>query len=203
MNRESLKALDLSDEQIEKVMAEHGKDVNDYKSQLTEKENTVQSLESEKETLSKQITTLEKKANDYNSLEEQNNKLQEEIKDYKIQVSSNDLDKQILKEVSKDAYDPDDVFHFINKDKFNRDEESGEITNFNEVIQELRESKGYLFNQSNNSSDNNDNPGEEEKKPGNPEYKSGGQQGNGKQEVDYSKRGKDLANELFGNQKEE
>lgn len=201
MNRESLKALDLSDEQIDKVMAEHGKDVNDYKSQLTEKDNTVQSLESEKETLSKQITTLEKKANDYNSLEEQNNKLQEEIKDYKIQVSSNDLDKQILKEVSKDAHDPDDVFHFIDKDKFNRDEESGEITNFNEVIQELRESKGYLFNQSSNLGGSDDS--KEEKKPGNPEYKSGGQQGNGKQEVDYAKKGKDLASALFPNQKEE
>ena len=183
-------------------MTEHGKTVNDYKSQLTEKDNAVQSLESEKETLSKQITTLEKKANDYNSLEEQNNKLQEEINDYKIQVSSNDLDKQILKEVSKDAYDPDDVFHFIDKEKFNRDEESGEITNFNEVIQELRESKGYLFNQSSNPGGSDD-PKEEEKKPGNTEYKSGGQQGNGKQEIDHSKKGKELANMLFPNQKEE
>ncbi len=202
MNRESLKALDLSDEQIDKVMAEHGKDVNDYKSQLTEKDNVVQSLESEKETLSKQVTTLEKKANDYNSLEEQNNKLQEEIKDYKIQVSSNDLDKQILKEVSKDAYDPDDVFYFIDKDKFNRDEESGEITNFNEVIQELRESKGYLFNQTNNSNDEGGSKEKDTPPPSN-NYKSGGQQGNGKQEVDHSKKGKELANMLFPNQKEE
>ncbi|MBM6628568.1 phage scaffolding protein [Mammaliicoccus vitulinus] len=203
MNRESLKELGLSDEQIEKVMTDHGKAVGVYKSQLTEKDSEVQSLESEKETLSKQITTLEKKANDYNSLEEQNNKLQEEIKDYKIQVSSNELDKKILKEVSKDAYDADDVFHFINKDKFNRDEESGEITNFNEVIQELRESKGYLFNQSSNSSSANDNPGEEETTPGNPEYKSGGQQGNGKQEINYENKGKELASKLFPNQKEE
>ncbi|WP_314347672.1 phage scaffolding protein [Mammaliicoccus vitulinus] len=205
MNRESLKALELSDEQIEKVMAENGKDVNYYKSQLEEKDNSVQSLESEKETLSKQITTLEKKANDYDSLEEQNNKLQEEIKDYKIQVSSNDLDKQILKEVSKDAHEPDDIFLFLDRDKFNRDEETGELTNFHEVMSELREDKPYLFNSDGVISGSKDETLEKDEEviSHNTDYKSGGQSGNGKQKVDHSKRGKDLANELFGKQKEE
>ncbi|MEB7723394.1 phage scaffolding protein [Mammaliicoccus fleurettii] len=205
MNRESLKALDLSDEQIEKVMAENGKDVNYYKSQLEDKDNEVKSLESEKETLSKQITTLEKKANDYNSLEEQNNKLQEEIKDYKIQVSSNDLDKQILKEVSKDAHEPDDIFLFLDRDKFNYDEESGELTNFHEVMSELREDKPYLFNSGGVISDSNEETleNDEEVISHNADYKSGGQQGNGKPKVDYAKKGKDLASALFPNQKEE
>ncbi|TFU56505.1 hypothetical protein E4T93_13845, partial [Mammaliicoccus lentus] len=148
MNRETLKALELSDEQIDKVMAEHGKSVSDKQSQIDETNNKVKELENDKESLSKQVTALEKKANDYNSLEEKNNQLQEEIKDYKVKVATNDLDKQILKEVSKDAHDPDDVFLFIDKDKFNRDEETGEITNFNDVMQELRSSKAYLFNQS-------------------------------------------------------
>lgn len=199
MNRETLKALELSDEQIDKVMAEHGKSVSDKQSQIDETNNKVKELENDKESLSKQITALEKKANDYDSLEEKNNQLQEEIKDYKIQVSSNDLDKQILKEVSKDAHDPDDVFLFIDKDKFNRDEETGEITNFNDVMQELRSSKAYLFNQS-GTTDEGSNPSEDEgKKQSNPEYKSGGQQGNGKQEVNYEKKGKELADKLFQN----
>lgn len=202
MNRETLKALGLSDEQIEKVMAEHGKSVSEKQSKLTEKDNEIKSLETEKETLSKQITTLEKKANDYDKLEGTNKELQEQIKDFEVQVASNELDKKILKEVSKDAYDPDDVFLFIDKDKFNRDEESGDITNFNEVMNELRENKAYLFNQSNTS---NDEGGSEEEytPPPNNNYKSGGQSGNGKQKVDYSKRGKELANELTGKQKEE
>lgn len=197
MNRETLKALELSDEQIDKVMAEHGKSVSDKQSQIDETNNKVKELENDKESLSKQVTALEKKANDYNSLEEKNNQLQEEIKDYKIQVSSNELDKQILKEVSKDAHDPDDVFLFIDKDKFNRDEETGEITNFNDVMQELRSSKAYLFNQSSNPAGSEGNPEDKEEKPGNPEYKSGGQQGNGKQEVNYEKKGKELADQLF------
>lgn len=197
MNRETLKALELSDEQIDKVMAEHGKSVSDKQSQIDETNNKVKELENDKESLSKQVTALEKKANDYNSLEEKNNQLQEEIKDYKIQVSSNDLDKQILKEVSKDAHDPDDVFLFIDKDKFNRDEETGEITNFNDVMQELRSSKGYLFNQSSHPAGSEGNPEGKEEKPSNPEYKSGGQQGNGKQEVNYEKKGKELADQLF------
>lgn len=197
MNRETLKALELSDEQIDKVMAEHGKSVSDKQSQIDETNNKVKELENDKESLSKQVTALEKKANDYNSLEEKNNQLQEEIKDYKIQVSSNELDKQILKEVSKDAHDPDDVFLFIDKDKFNRDEETGEITNFNDVMQELRSSKAYLFNQSSNPAGSEGNPEGKEEKPGNPEYKSGGQQGNGKQEVNYEKKGKELADQLF------
>ncbi|WP_436890046.1 phage scaffolding protein [Mammaliicoccus sciuri] len=202
MNRETLKALELSDEQIEKVMAENGKDIQDIKSQLSEKDTEIKSLESEKETLSKQITTLEKKANDYDKLEGTNKELQEQIKDFKVQVASNELDKKILKEVSKDAYDPDDVFLFIDKDKFNRDEESGDITNFNEVMNELRENKAYLFNQTNTPNDEGDSEEEDKPTPNN-SYKSGGQTGNGKQKVDYSKRGKDLANELFGKQKEE
>lgn len=205
MNRETLKALELSDEQIEKVMAENGKDIQDIKSQLSEKDTEIKSLESEKETLSKQITTLEKKANDYDKLEGTNKELQEQIKDFKIQVASNELDKKILKEVSKDAYDPDDVFLFIDKDKFNRDEESGDITNFNEVMNELRENKAYLFNSDGVISGSKDETLEtdEEVISHNTDYKSGGQSGNSKQKVDYSKRGRDLANELFGKQKEE
>ncbi|RIN79434.1 phage scaffolding protein [Mammaliicoccus sciuri] len=202
MNRETLKALELSDEQIEKVMAENGKDIQDIKSQLSDKDTEIKSLESEKETLSKQITTLEKKANDYDKLEGTNKELQEQIKDYKVQVASNDLDKKILKEVSKDAHDPDDVFLFIDKHKFNRDEESGDITNFNEVMNELRETKAYLFNQTNTSKDEGGSE-EEDTLPANNNYKSGVQTGNGKQKVDYSKRGKELANELTGKQKEE
>lgn len=197
MNRETLKALELSDEQIDKVMAEHGKSVSDKQSQIDETNNKVKELENDKESLSKQVTALEKKANDYNSLEEKKNQLQEEIKDYKVKVATNDLDKQILKEVSKDAHDPDDVFLFIDKDKFNRDEETGEITNFNDVMQELRSSKAYLFNQSSNPAGSEGNPEGKEEKPGNPEYKSGGQQGNGKQEVNYEKKGKELADQLF------
>ncbi|MCJ1763138.1 phage scaffolding protein, partial [Mammaliicoccus sciuri] len=81
MNRETLKALELSDEQIEKVMAENGKDIQDIKSQLSEKDTEIKSLEAAKETLSKQITTLEKKANDYDKLEGTNKELQEQIKD--------------------------------------------------------------------------------------------------------------------------
>lgn len=203
MNRETLKALELSDEQIDKVMAEHGKSVSDKQSQIDETNNKVKELENDKENLSKQVTALEKKANDYNSLEEKNNQLQEEIKDYKVKVATNDLDKQILKEVSKDAHDPDDVFLFIDKDKFNRDEETGEITNFNDVMQELRSSKAYLFNQSSNPAGSESNPEGKEEKPGNPEYKSGGQQGNGKQKFDYSKRGKELAESIYGKNKEE
>lgn len=202
MNRETLKALELSDEQIDKVMAEHGKSVSDKQSQIDETNNKVKELENDKESLSKQVTALEKKANDYNSLEEKNNQLQEEIKDYKIQVSSNELDKQILKEVSKDAHEPDDVFLFLDKDKFNRDEETGELTNFYEVMSELREDKPYLFNQTIESNNNGGSEGEGNPPPNN-DYKSGGQPGNPKQEIDYSKRGKDLAKELFGKNKEE
>ncbi|MFI3377662.1 phage scaffolding protein [Mammaliicoccus sciuri] len=203
MNRETLKALELSDEQIEKVMAENGKDIQDIKSQLSEKDTEIKSLESEKETLSKQITTLEKKANDYDKLEGTNKELQEQIKDFKVQVASNELDKKILKEVSKDAHEPDDIFLFLNRDKFNYDEESGELTNFHEVMSELREDKPYLFNQPNNSSGNDDSDEKDKTQPPSNDYKSGGQSGNGKQKVDYSKRGKELANELTGKQKEE
>lgn len=197
MNRELLKELELSDDQIEKVMSEHGKTIQEYKNKVTDKDTQLKSLEEEKDTLSKQNKTLEKKANDVSKLEEENKKLQEEIKDYKIQVSTNELDKRILKEVSKDAHDPDDIFLFLDKDKFEEDE-NGEITNFHEVLQELRDRKSHLFKPDNSndgegSSDNDDLP------PANNNYKTGGQSGNNKQKVDYAKKGKDLANKLFDN----
>lgn len=205
MNRETLKALELSDEQIEKVMAENGKDIQDIKSQLSEKDTEIKSLETEKETLSKQITTLEKKANDYDKLEGTNKELQEQIKDFKVQVASNELDKKILKEVSKDAHEPDDIFLFLNRDKFNYDEESGELTNFHEVMSELREDKPYLFNSDGVISGSKDETLEKDEEviSHNTDYKSGGQSGNGKQKVDHTKRGKELAESIYGKQKEE
>ena len=195
MNRELLKELELSDDQIEKVMSEHGKTIQEYKNKVTDKDTQLKSLEEEKDTLSKQVTTLEKKANDVSKLEEENNKLQEEIKDYKIQVSTNELDKRILKEISKDAHDPDDIFHFLDKDKFEEDE-NGEITNFHEVLQDLRDNKAYLFSSS-NSNEGDGSTDDNEKPPANSNYKTGGQSGNNEQKVDYAKKGKDLANQLF------
>ncbi|MFP4875030.1 hypothetical protein ACLFLI_09560 [Mammaliicoccus sciuri] len=92
--------------------------------------------------------------------------------------------------------------YFSDRDKFDHDEESGDITNFYEVMSELRQDKPYLFNQASSSNDEGGSD-EEGTPPANNNYKSGGQTGNGKQKVDYSKRGKELANELSGKQKEE
>src|SRR5690625_8024086 len=52
MNREQLKELGLTDEQIEKVKKEHGKSVNELKGQVDE----LESLKAQNEDLNKQLT---------------------------------------------------------------------------------------------------------------------------------------------------
>src|SRR5690625_3180006 len=52
MNRELLKELGLTDEQIEEVMKAHGKSVNELKGQV----NELESLKTQNEDLTKQLT---------------------------------------------------------------------------------------------------------------------------------------------------
>ncbi|GIO25172.1 phage scaffolding protein [Oceanobacillus sp. J11TS1] len=80
MNREELKALGLSDEQIDKVMAAHGKVVNDTKKKADEVDGLKTQIDDYKQQLKdrdKQLDDLSKKAKDSEELTSEINQLKE------------------------------------------------------------------------------------------------------------------------------
>ena len=189
MNRDELKALELTSEQIEAVMSSYGKSTQDLKSQI---DNSTKELEG----LKKEKSELESKVTDTESMKSKISELEKEKAELSSKISDNELDKQILKVISKDAHDPDDIFKFIDKEQFEKDEETGDITNFDEVINAVKESKPYLFNKV--DSDDKQEDKSESKKPNN--YSTNKQQENKKPEIDYSKKGKELAELIHGKQ---
>ena len=71
MKREVLTALGLSDEVIEKIMAEHGKSVNSLKSKQTELEEQIATYKQHVSDRDKQLETLKKAAGDSEKLQAQ------------------------------------------------------------------------------------------------------------------------------------
>lgn len=190
MNRDELKALELSSEQIEAVMSSYGKSTQDLKSQIDDSTKELEALKKEK-------SKLESKVTDSESMKSKIDELEKEKAELSSKISDNELDKQILKVISKDAHDPDDIFKFIDKEQFERDEETGDITNFDDVINAVKESKPYLFNKV-EADDRKQEDESESKKQNN--YSTNKQKENKKPEVDYSKQGKALAELIHGKQ---
>jgi len=81
MKREFLKDLGLTDEVIEKVMSEHGKDVQDVNSKLASAEQERDSFKSQVDDRDNQIKGLSDKADNNEELNSQIEKLQSTIKE--------------------------------------------------------------------------------------------------------------------------
>lgn len=80
MKRDFLKSLELSDEVIDKIMAENGNDINGLKAKITELEGQVTDYKGQVSERDKQLESLKKSKGDAESLKEQISKLQEENK---------------------------------------------------------------------------------------------------------------------------
>lgn len=198
MNRDFLKDLGLETDQVQEIMKEYGKSVNHYQDEIKKFEDKNEALNDKLKEVKNSKDEVERLNDKVEKLKEENKGLSESVKEYKKQVSQNELDKRILKHVSKDAHDPDDVFKFIDNDKFEYDEETGEVSNLDEVLTELRESKPYLFasvEADTNVEDQTDVKDEPKKQVG---YRSSSQQGNAPKEIDYSELGKEQALKIFG-----
>ena len=78
MNREELKALGLTEEQIDKVMASHGKVVNDTKDQLNTVTTERDDLKGQLTDRDNQLADLGKKVKDNEELTTEINRLKEE-----------------------------------------------------------------------------------------------------------------------------
>lgn len=197
MNREQLKELQLDGDQINSIMSMYGKSTQALQSEITEKQTALNELQTTKATLESEKSTLEAKAQQLETVQSEVDTLKTKNAELSSELSNNELDKRILKVISKDAHDPDDIFKFVNKDEFEYDEETGDITNFDDVINSVKESKPYLFNTLPQGTTP---PVEDKKNNGN--YSTNKQQGNEKDKPNYEDVGKDLVAQLYGKQED-
>ena len=141
MKREDLKNLGLTDEQIEKVMAEHDKDITN----LQEK---VSSLTNERD---KQLDRLQKSSKDVDDLNEQikqlqsdnkkaneewQNKLATQTKNFKIETALREAKAKNVKA----------VLPFIDTEKVTVDGDS--LKGLDDQIKAIQQSDSYLFEES-------------------------------------------------------
>ena len=79
MNREFLKNLGVADDQIDKIMAEHGKDIQEEKAEQARIQNDLAEANKTIETYKTQVTELEKKAGDNADVKKQLDDLKAQI----------------------------------------------------------------------------------------------------------------------------
>src|SRR5690606_6095669 len=88
MNREFLKSLELTDEQIEKIMAEYGKSINSYKEKIDELQGLSEKVQSYEQQLNELQNTLKTKEQELAQIEELQGKVKSyEIKDLKTRIA--------------------------------------------------------------------------------------------------------------------
>lgn len=142
MNREQLRDIKLSAEQIKRVMALYGQSIN-------QQSNKIKELEADNEMLTNKINNIDNQSSNDDKrvleLESERDYLKQELIRLKDLINECELDKAILKNVSRDMHDPDDIFKVLDKDRFQINMETGEVINLDEVLEELREQKKYLF----------------------------------------------------------
>lgn len=146
MNREALKAMGLTDEQIESVMAAHGSVVNTTKQELSDVTSERDAL---KETLKDRDTQL-------NTLKDVDpEKLKKEIADLQAANEAKDnehaaelknvqLSNAIKLALSNNVHDVDVAATLIDKEKLVIGND-GKVVGLGEQVNALKESKSYLF----------------------------------------------------------
>lgn len=206
MKRQFLKDLDLDGEVIDKIMDEHGSSVNSLKEQLSTKKDEVKSLKDERDNYKSKAEDAEDAEDKINSLQTKYDEAKQQLEDANNKLSNQSVDKEIIKRI-QDAYDVDDVLNYLDRDKFERDDD-GNITNFDDVLNQVREQKPHYFDQSKADTGNNeDNEGNEDNNDGTQggsnqtgvKYQTGKGQGSGSTgESDYQAIGNAWIEKLGG-----
>ncbi len=148
MKREFLTSLGLGDDAIDKIMAEHGKDINSLKEKITSLEGEIGT---NKQTISerdKQLDELKKSAGDSEKLQKQIEKLQEENKQaaekHAADMKAVKLDNAVKLALTNAKVKDIDMLRV----KLNLDgaEMDGDVVKgLDEQITKLKESHPYMF----------------------------------------------------------
>lgn len=154
MNRETLQKFGLNDDQINQVMAEHGKDLQKSKANESELEQLKQQnaeLTSQISDRDKQLKDLSGKAGDNEELQSQIKALQDQNKqskaDYEANIAQLKRDGAIelaLREAN--ARNPKAVKALLDGDTIKIDDEG--VHGLKEQLEQLQESDAYLFGES-------------------------------------------------------
>lgn len=153
MKREFLKELGLTDEQIDKIMAENGKDIEKAKGDIAKLENDLSTKETEIETIKGQLNEanaqiesfkemdiegIKKAADDYKAKSEQA-EIDAQAKIEELQFS-HALDKALSGAKAKNSKAVKALLDLEGL-KFNKDE----IVGLNEQLERIKEENDYLF----------------------------------------------------------
>ena len=153
MKREELTALGLSDEQVTKVMALHGTDIEGVESkgkeQLTAVTAERDGLKEQVSQRDKDLKELKKGASASEELQAKLDSLQskydDDTKSLEAQISNTKMDAALTKALAgSKARNVDDLRKFINPDKLKLDDD-GTLTGVDAQIEALQKDKPYLF----------------------------------------------------------
>lgn len=156
MKREDLKAIGLTDEQVDKVMAEHGKDIETHKTALTAKEQELTAKTAEVTSLTDQIKDRDKQLDDLKKvdaaglqakiaeLQGENSKTKS---DYEAQLKQIKLDSALESKLRDEkAVNVKAVKALLDHGKITFDGET--LTGVDEQLKTLKESEKWAFAQS-------------------------------------------------------
>lgn len=148
MTREELKALGLSDEQIEKVVEDYGKNYVS-KGQFNQKNEESKTLKGELDNYKNEIDKLKKDNKDNQSLVEQidalKNQATEREKTYKAQAKQMQVNNLVELALIKNKAKNTTAAKALLKDLDKAEIVDGDIKGLSEQIESLKKSDAYLF----------------------------------------------------------
>jgi chromosome segregation ATPase len=148
MKREFLTELGLETEQVNKIMAEHGRTVNSLKDKADEAKEEAEEFKSQLSDRDKQLKDLSKKAEGNEDLQEQIKQLQADNKkvkvDYENRLAEKTFDFSLEKALSDaKAKNPRAVKALLDREAIKLD--GDKLLGLEEQLKSLQESDGYLF----------------------------------------------------------
>ena len=155
MTREELKALGLSDEQIEKVVEDYGKNYVS-KSQFNQKNEEAKHLKGEADTFKKEIEELKKTNKDNADLAAQIEKMKEDAKTreqtYKANTKKMQIDSLVDLELIKNKAKNPKAVKALLVDLDKAEIVDGSIKGLDEQFKKLKETDAYMFETEDDSS---------------------------------------------------
>lgn len=155
MTREELKALGLSDEQIEKIVDDYGKNYVS-KSQFNQKNEEAKHLKGEADTFKKEIEELKKTNKDNADLAAQIEKMKEDAKTreqtYKANTKKMQIDSLVDLELIKNKAKNPKAVKALLVDLDKAEIVDGAIKGLDEQFKKLKETDAYMFETEDDSS---------------------------------------------------
>ncbi|MCJ8008909.1 phage scaffolding protein [Lederbergia wuyishanensis] len=149
MKREFLEGLGLEKEAIEKIMTEHGKTVESYKTKVTDLQTSNDDLNGQLTQRDKDLKDLKKKAEGSEDLQTQFTELQKKYNTdktaYEAKIRDTQLTSALKIALNGKVHDADLVAGLIDKSTIELGEDGNVTKGLDEQIKTLQEAKSFLF----------------------------------------------------------